>query len=37
MVLLQEPDKFAVGVSDGEIGNAAGEIELEIIYPIIIE
>jgi hypothetical protein len=37
IILLQEPNKNADGVADGEIDNADGEVDIELAFPIIVE
>ena len=37
IVLLHEPNKNAAGVPDGDITNAGGETDIEIIFPVTIE
>lgn len=34
IILQHEPDKNAAGVSDGDITNAGGEIDIEVTFPI---
>ncbi len=34
VILRHEPDKSAAGVSDGEIGNAGGETDIEVTFPV---
>lgn len=37
IVLLHEPNKNAVGVSDGDITNAGGDTDIDITFPIIVQ
>jgi hypothetical protein len=37
LVLRHQPDKYATGVSDGDITNAGGETDIEITFDVIIE
>lgn len=37
ITLRHEPDKFADGVSDGEIENAGGETDIEVQFPLVVE
>ncbi len=37
IILLQEPDKFSDGVSEGIIDNAGGETVMEISFPITVQ
>ena len=37
ITLRHEPDKFAAGVSNGDITNAGGETDIEITFPIVIQ
>lgn len=35
--LVHKPDKFGTGVSEGQIGNAGGKIDVQANFPVIIE
>ncbi len=37
IILRLEPDKFAPGVSEGEIENASGETDLEVLLPVTVQ
>lgn len=37
LVLRHLPDKFAIGVSDGEIANAGGESDIELDFDVVVE
>ena len=37
IILRHLPDKFASGVSDGDISNAGGETDIEVSFLVIIE
>ena len=37
IILRHEPDKFAAGVSDGEITNAGGETDIEVTIPVSVQ
>lgn len=37
VVLRHEPEKDAEGVSDGDIANAGGETDIEVVFPVTIE
>lgn len=37
VILRHEPDKFATGVSGGDITNAGGETDIEVVFPITIQ
>lgn len=37
IILRHEPDKNAVGVSDGNIANAGGETDIEVVFDLTIE
>lgn len=37
IILIHEPDKFAEGVADGNIANAGGSTDAEVIFPAIVE
>jgi hypothetical protein len=37
IILLQEPNKNAEGVAEGEIEKAEGEVDIELEFPIIVE
>ncbi|NNC94691.1 MAG: type 1 periplasmic binding fold superfamily protein [Chitinophagales bacterium] len=37
VILRHEPDKFATGVSDGDISNAGGETDIEVSFPVTIQ
>jgi len=37
LTLRHEPDKNAEGVSEGDISNAGGETDIEIVFPIVIQ
>jgi hypothetical protein len=37
VVLRHEPDKFAAGVKDGNIANAGGETDIEVVFPLVIQ
>ena len=32
VILRHEPDKFALGVSNGDITNAGGETDIEVVF-----
>jgi hypothetical protein len=37
VVLRHQPDKNAAGVSDGDITNAGGDTDIEVVFPVTIE
>ena len=37
VVLLHEPDKNAAGVPDGDMTNAAGDTDVNIVFPIVVQ
>jgi hypothetical protein len=37
ITLIHEPDKFAEGVSGGNIENAGGSTDAEVVFPVIVE
>ncbi|MBK7753909.1 MAG: hypothetical protein IPI41_15275 [Flavobacteriales bacterium] len=37
VTLRHEPDKTAAGVASGDITNAAGETDIEVTFPVVIE
>jgi len=37
VTLRHQPDKGAIGVSDGDITNAGGETDIEVLFDVIIE
>lgn len=37
LVMIYEPDKTGIGVSDGDITNAGGETDVDIFFPITVE
>ncbi len=37
VILRHEPDKFATGVSGGDIANAGGETDVEVEWPVVIQ
>lgn len=37
VTLRHEPDKAAVGVSDGDISNAGGDTDIEVVFPLVLE
>jgi len=37
IVLRHEPDKFAAGVSEGDIANAGGETDIEVTIPVTVQ
>ncbi len=37
ITLRHEPDKFAAGVSSGDITNAGGETDIEVTFPLLIQ
>lgn len=37
ITLIHEPDKFAEGVSNGNIANAGGSTDAQVVFPVVIE
>jgi hypothetical protein len=37
IILRHLPDKFAMGVSDGDIANAGGETDVEVSFPVLVK
>ncbi len=37
ITLIHEPDKFAEGVANGNIANAGGSTDAEVVFPVVIE
>ena len=37
VVLLHEPDKNAAGVPDGDMTNAGGDTDVNIVFPIVVQ
>lgn len=37
VTLRHDPDKSATGVSDGDISNAGGDTDIEVVFPLVLE
>ncbi len=37
LTLRHQPDKYATGVSDGDITNAGGETDVEVTFPLVVD